>query len=335
MNMFKRLTTMLLALLILLPGASSAVDEAGGAVTEKDGWHFDGKGFLTGENPGNEYILEDEENGIWQYASKDLSVRITRVREQYNKKKIREYCTAEIWASEKEPLSSILSAPKGNWPEGVNQVSPELLVQKHPCVFAMSDDYYGSRQQNILRKTNVVQPGVIIRNGIIRWEKTKTTGGKYSRHRPCLDVLAVYGDGSMKTYYNDEMTAQEYLDKGAVHTFAFGPWLISDGKINEKEAVEGCGYYEQMEPLCGLGMIEPYHYIAIMVRGRPKDKYAGVRLSWLADRLLEQGCVEALNLDGGGTACMYFNGKVVMQGQPNLRSRGSMIVFGLREDAAE
>ena len=332
-NNMKRLAALLLALLLLLPCPVCAED--GEAVTEKDGWHFDAKGFLTGENPGEEYILEDAENGYWQYASKSLSVRITRVREQYNKKKIREYCVAEIWASEDEPLQAILAAPKGKWPEGVNQVSPELLVQKHPCIFAMSDDYYGSRQQNILRKTNVVQPGVIIRNGEIRWEKTKTTGGKYSRHRPCLDVLAVYGDGSMKTYYNDAMTAQEYLDQGAVHTFAFGPWLISEGKINEKEAVEGCGYYEQMEPLCGLGMIEPYHYIAIMVRGRPKDKYAGVRLSWLADRLLEQGCVEALNLDGGGTACMYFNGKVVIQGQPNLRSMGSMIAFGLREEPAE
>ena len=139
----------------------------------------------------------------------------------------------------------------------------------------------------------------------------------------------------MKTYLSDAMTAEEYLEKGAEQVFAFGPWLISEGKINEKEAVEGCGYYEQMEPLTGLGMIEPYHYIAIIARGRPKDKYAGVRLSWLADQLLEQGCVEALNLDGGGTACMYFNGKVVIQGQPNLRSMGSMITFGLRERTAE
>ena len=323
---------LLLALALLLPGTVTAED--GGAVTEKDGWHFDEKGFLTGDNPGDEYILEDEENGIWQYASKNLSVRITRVREQYNKKKIREYCVAEIWASEDEPMQAILAAPKGKWPEGVNQVSPELLVQKHPCIFAMSDDYYGSRQQNITSKTNVVQPGVIIRNGVIRWEKTKAKDSKYGRHRPCLDVLAVYGDGSMKAYYNNEMTAQEYLEKGAVHTFAFGPWLIRDGKINEKEAVEGCGYYEQMEPLTGRGMIEPYHYIAIVARGRPKEKYAGVRLSWLADRLLELGCVEALNLDGGGTACMFFNGRVVIQGQPNFRSMGSMIAFGLREEQA-
>ena len=98
----KRLVILLLAAALLLPVFSLAED--GESVTEKDGWHFDEKGFLTGENPGEEYILEDEENGIWQYASKDLSVKITRVREQYNKKKIREYCVAEIWASENEPM---------------------------------------------------------------------------------------------------------------------------------------------------------------------------------------------------------------------------------------
>ena len=324
MKIMKRLFAFLLALLILLPGLSFAEETAGE-------WHFDAKGFLTGENPGEEYILEDPENGIWQYASKDLSVKITRVREQYNKKKMREYCVAEIWASEASPMQAILSAPKGRLPEGANQVSPKLLVEKHPCVFAMSDDFYGSRQKGILEKTGSRQPGVIIRNGEIRWEKTKAPESRYGRHRPCLDVLAVYGDGSMKTYVSNAMTAQEYLDKGAIHTFAFGPWLISEGKINEKEAVEGCGYYEQMEPLTGLGMVEPYHYIAIVVHGRPKEKYAGVRLSWLADRLLEYGCTEALNLDGGGTACMFFNGKPVIQGQPDLRSMGGMIGFGLRE----
>ena len=228
-------------------------------------------------------------------------------------------------------MQAILSAPKGRLPEGANQVSPKLLVEKHPCVFAMSDDFYGSRQKGILEKTGSRQPGVIIRNGEIRWEKTKAPESRYGRHRPCLDTLAVYSDGSMKTYLSDAMTAEEYLEKGAEQVFAFGPWLISEGKINEKEAVEGCGYYEQMEPLTGLGMVEPYHYIAIVVHGRPKEKYAGVRLSWLADRLLEYGCTEALNLDGGGTACMFFNGKPVIQGQPDLRSMGGMIGFGLRE----
>ena len=163
-NKIKRLTALALALaLVLLLPCLSLAEE--GTVTEKDGWHFDAKGFLTGENPGDEYLLEDEPNGVWQYASKDLSVRITRYREQYNKKKIREYCVAEIWASENEPMKAIMTAPKGKLPEGVNQVHPALLVEKHPCVFAMSDDYYGARQLSLIKHTNTIQPGIIIRNG--------------------------------------------------------------------------------------------------------------------------------------------------------------------------
>ena len=319
----KRTLALILAVMLLIPAFSGAEEDPG---TGKDGWHFDEKGFLTGEdNPGDEYLLEDEENGQWQYASRDLSIRVTRFREQYNKKKIREYCVAEIWASEKEPLTSILSAPKGKYPEGVNQVSPELLVEKHPCIFAMSDDMYGQRQYNIIRKTGSRQPGIIIRNGEIRWDKTKARDSKYARQRPCLDVLAVYDDGSMKAYISDEMTAEEYIENGARQTFAFGPWLIRDGEINEAE-----GTLYGAEPLVGLGMVEPYHYIAVLIKGRPKTKYAGARWDWLAAKLQEYGCTEAINLDGGGTACMFFNGKVIIQGDARLRSMGGMIAFGLK-----
>ena len=83
MNQTKRLTVLVLALLVLLPCFSLAED---GTVTEKDGWHFDEKGFLAGEdNPGDEYLLEDEQNGVWQYASANLSVKVTRFREKTKK----------------------------------------------------------------------------------------------------------------------------------------------------------------------------------------------------------------------------------------------------------
>ena len=80
-------------------------------------------------------------------------------------------------------------------------------------------------------------------------------------------------------------------------------------------------------------MVEPYHYIAIVLRGRPRDKYVGAHLSWLAEKLLEYGCVEALNLDGGGTALMMFNGKAIMTGikETKLRTQGSLIAFGVRD----
>ena len=109
LNRIRRLAALGLALLLLLPGLSLAEGEA---VTEKDGWHFDEKGFLAGEdNPGSEYILEDEKNGVWQYASGDLSVRVTRYEEKTKKKKKQIYCVAEIRCSPESPLGVIMTEP--------------------------------------------------------------------------------------------------------------------------------------------------------------------------------------------------------------------------------
>ena len=48
------------------------VPEEEQAVTEKDGYHFNGKGFLVGENPSDSYLVEDEENGYWAYSDANL-----------------------------------------------------------------------------------------------------------------------------------------------------------------------------------------------------------------------------------------------------------------------
>jgi len=77
-----------------------------------------------------------------------------------------------------------------------------------------------------------------------------------------------------------------------------------------------------------IGMAEPWHYIAVLVRGRPSSTYAGVHLDWLAEKMAEYGCTEALNLDGGLTATMAFMGKIILTGGGKLRSQGSLITFG-------
>ena len=310
-----RVSALLLSLLMLF-----SVPALGGEAS----WNFDERGFLTGDNPGEEYILEDAENGVWEYASRDLSVRINRYREDvtYKRKKvIREYCVAEIWASPDQPLSAIQTQPTKKRPAGYNLVSPELLMEAHPAVFAMSDDMYG------LRLKQYDYFGVIIRNGEILASKTRDSSSKkYLRSFPNLDTLAVFGDGSMKTYACDAHTPEEYLEMGAVQVFAFGPALVTEGEIGEH--VMGAMDAGYNEPRVALGMIEPWHYIAVVVRGRPTDQYAGVHMDWLADKMKELGCVEALNLDGGLTATMAFRGKIIETGGASLRSQGSMIVFG-------
>lgn len=283
------------------------------------------------DNPAEEYILEDEDAGVWQYAGEGLEVRITRYREDVTykrQKRTREYYVAEILASPEQPLSVIQTQALKTKPAGYKLASPELLLEEHPAVFALSDDMYGLRIQKYDYQ------GVVIRNGEILTTKTRdSSSGKYRRSWPNLDTLAVYGDGSMKTFVCDALTAEEYLEQGAVNVFAFGPILVSGGEVSENvmNAMDA-GYNE---PRAAIGMIEPWHYIAVMVRGRPTSRYAGVHLDWLADKMKELGCVEALNLDGGLTATMAFRGKIIGSGGEKLRSQGSMITFGAGLGTAE
>ncbi len=281
-------------------------------------------------------LTEDEENGHWEYKSDQLTITINRFEETvtYKKKDYkREYCVAEIQASSESPLTPIMTDPTSKRVAGYKLVSPEILDEKFTPLFAMSDDLYGIRLQKYDYK------GVVIRNGEIMATKTRNSAKK--RAWPNLDTLAVFDDGSMKTFVCDAHTAEEYLSMGATQVYSFGPWLLSEGEINPEVLDEK--YYPYNEPRVAMGMIEPYHYIMIVVRGRPDSTYAGVHLDWLAQKMQELGCTEALNLDGGGTAIMMFNGKTIMSGIvkkqkkemiPVLRSMGSMITFGTRSQGA-
>ena len=270
-------------------------------------------------------ILEDPEGGRWEYHSESLNIVIEKFTEKVksgSKKKTREYCVADIQASPESTLYPVMTDPTSKRPAGYKMVSPELLQEKAHPMFAMSDDMYGIRLQKYDYK------GIVIRNGEIIATKTRNSAKK--RAWPNLDAMALLPDGSMKTFVCDAHTAEEYLEMGAEQVFSFGPWLISDGEINPE--VLNPKYYPYNEPRVAIGMVEPYHYIAVVVRGRPKGSYAGVHLDWLAQLLLDRGCVEALNLDGGQTATMIFNGKIIETGDKGLRSQGSMICFGRIEE---
>ena len=336
---WKRIPAVLAAAWILFsaaPARSTEIEEAGrggnAAVTEKDGYHFDAKGFLTGENPGDAYLAEDEEGGEWQYATADLSIRVTRFREQPDQY-IREYCVAEVYASEASPLFTIMTPAKGKRAPGYALKYAETLVGDNPVMLAVSDDYYGYRHQRILNHGATWPVGIIVRNGELLYKKTRNSAKK--RPFPPMDTLAVYADGSMKVRICDEIPAEQYVEEGATQVFSFGPWLIRDGKANEKEAGPEAVYLNYSEPRCAAGMVEPYHYIFVVVGVPDNSRYLGVKGDWLIAKMQEYGCTEALNLDGGGTTCMVFNGKVILQGRfkKERRPLGSMIAFGPQESS--
>jgi exopolysaccharide biosynthesis protein len=62
-------------------------------------------------------------------------------------------------------------------------------------------------------------------------------------------------------------------------------------------------------PRSGVGMIEPGHYIFIVVDGREPAVSIGMNFTDFAQLFLQYGCKVAFNFDGGQSASMCFMGK--------------------------
>ena len=144
----------------------------------------------------------------------------------------------------------------------------------------------------------------------------------------CRDFMALFADGSVKVYESDEHTAQEYIDMGVIDTLAFGPILVRDGVVDQGLYDKTIVRYTDDDPRMALGCIEPCHYIILTAKGRTSDS-KGVTMSWMAERFKALGCENALNLDGGGTVCLYFMGDVLNKnaGSTNLRDISSLFGF--------
>ena len=136
--------------------------------------------------------------------------------------------------------------------------------------------------------------GVIIRNQEVY------------RNVPAAEHLAVYYDGTMKTYKAEKTNAKWLIDNGAAHVFCFGPSLIN----SKGQAIDDFSFshIRKRHPRTAVGMIEPFHYIFVVVDGR--SSYSkGMTLEQLSKLMHDLKCKVAYNLDGGGSSTMVFQGK--------------------------
>ena len=264
-----------------------------------------------------EYVFEDSENGLWIYQAPGLSIVINRYVTTVKRTEQILWFEVDIRCSPEEPLRAWLTESKK---PGTIFSNPLETALKNRAVLAFCDDHFGDRRS----KNRIV--GIIIRNGVVYSDKTRKGG---STAFPNLDVLAVFQDGSMKTFTSDAHTAQEYLDMGVIHTYAFGPILVQNGELSE--AMLDKKRFTDLAPRCALGMIEPWHYYMVVVKGQSDDSI-GSTVPWVAQRMVEAGVREALNLDGGGTSTLMFMGKLLNRRTvANLRETTSISGFGVSE----
>ncbi len=261
-----------------------------------------------------EFVLEDDEAGIWKYASETLWVEVRRIIQE---KPARTWYEAEIRCAEGSETPRMIPLDPENWMK--KREYPYKLARITRTVIAVSGDYAWHR---ILNKTRA---GIILRDGEIYSERTWKKGAEKF---PNLDTLAIFPDGDMQVFDSDEKTAREYADMGVRDVLAFGPWLLRDGELNEAGLKQ---YGRSSAERVAVGMVEKGHYWFMMLEGRIK-RSKGDGISFLAEKLQEKGCRVAFNLDGGQTASIVFMGHQLckMDDKPrNLSSRRTAEILGV------
>jgi phosphodiester glycosidase len=112
-----------------------------------------------------------------------------------------------------------------------------------------------------------------------------------------------------------------------------GPVLVHNGKIRVTNVEEGLFIRGErdMHPRSAIGYTRDGRIIVLAVQGRTPGVAAGVTLGQEAKILLDLGCYEALNLDGGGSSCMLVNGKETIHPSDKTGERPVPSVFLIKQ----
>jgi exopolysaccharide biosynthesis protein len=163
------------------------------------------------------------------------------------------------------------------------------IAKNNQAILAFNGDFYGSRDD-----------GLIIRNGVLYRDQP--------RQAPDNRSLLINDQGDFIFITEGAIDGNSYLDKGVVHSLFFGPVLVEDGKVSKIDT----SISKTENPRTAIGMIEPLHYLLIVVDGR-SEQSKGMRLDTLAKLFVKLGAVSAFNLAGGGSSTLWFNGKIINQ----------------------
>ncbi len=97
---------------------------------------------------------------------------------------------------------------------------------------------------------------------------------------------------------------------GVNHILSGGPYLVKDGEIFVDMTAEKLASVGGRNPRTAIGYTKDNHLIMLTADGR-EGASIGLTLNELAGLMKQLGCVNAMNLDGGGSTVMYVNGQVV------------------------
>ena len=229
---------------------------------------------------------------LLSYQSDRLRIAITKA-QAYKAT----YFVADVWVKDIQAFQTAFA--NNAYGRGQNEM-PLETANRANAIFAVTGDYYAARNE-----------GVVVRNG------------QLFRDVMGDDVCILSTDGTMQIYQRDAFSSIQTIDNTVWQAWAFGPALVENGVASDTSGSS----IRVKNPRCAIGYYEPGHYCFIVVDGRQKGYSEGMSLDELASTFAALGCQTAYNLDGGATAMMVFQGKLVNQPTNGGRTSSDIIWF--------
>lgn len=214
------------------------------------------------------------------YEDDNMSITLGQYRENDT-----DIYVADIQVSSPEYLKTALA--KDTYGHNIKEKTSEIAAE-HNAILAVDGDYYGVRHE-----------GYVIREGVL-YRETKSKG---------TEALAIMVDGSFQIVNQDDVSAQELLEQGAVNVISFGPGLVKNGLVcvdPDDEVAKS----KESNPRAAIGVIDDLHYVFVVSDGRTEQS-EGLSLYQLGTFMEKIGVINGYNLDGGGSATLFFKGNVI------------------------
>lgn len=239
------------------------------------------------------------------YTSPETSIVITTHTKEHDGRTA-VYHVADIYLSRPEQFASYTA---NNELKYFSVQAVEEMDRDAGAMLSISGDCYSYQHFALL-----------VRNGVA-----------YMSEHAYEEICVLWPDGRMETLAHGDYTVEELLAAGPAQVWCFGPALL-DGEGHVKPSYMATTAVSYANPRCAIGYYEPGHYCFVVVDGRQSGYSDGMLLGELAQVFEELGCTAAYNLDGGGSAVMYFNHRPFSR-QSNGADRQIGDILIIREDS--
>ena len=214
--------------------------------------------------------------------------------------------------------SQLRTAIAGNKLSSTRTNQTSVITAAYNGIVGINGDYYSDKDR---------QGGHIVRQGQVMRERVSDN----------FDLLFIDELGDLHVFHRGKAEQQEAVDAfkqehEIVNAFCFGPGLVIDGE--KPEDVSKYKWFDPSgeNPRAGIGQIDMLTYVLVAVNGRT-DESIGVTMDQFADIMLELGCKQAYNLDGGNSATLAYNGEVFNTKIQKERDVSDIIYFASAIDA--